>query len=199
MRIFMTIIVFMCCAFNSIFAQKDIKQIIYDDLLALNDMYNGCIINFKQEKWIIRDNDTIKQINTLTTLKDSSDSRVLIVEIDTIYPFYFVEVKFKLLANAPYSNLFSGNSFKYLLYKENDEYYKINGFLVSDILYVSNWIGRLKDSAKINAPNKFWSRYLLKRNVTKIQNYLSVSVLKEIKNLGFYICDKPYVKDIICH
>jgi len=186
------------CAFNLTFAQQDIKQIIYDDLLTLNDLYNGCIIQFKQEKWIINDNDTIKRINTLLTLRDSSNSRVLILKIDTINQFYFTEIKFDLLANTSYVNLFSDNTFKYVLYKENDKYYKINGFLVSDILYTTICPKLLKSVVKINTPRKF-ERHIKKRNVTKIQNYLFVSVLNEIKNRGFYVCDKPYVKDIICH
>ena len=199
MKLLMSIILFTCCAFSSTFAQIDVKQIIYEDLFALNDMYKGCILMLKQEKRIITDNDTINQINTITTLKDSADSRVLIIKIDTIVPFYFVEVKFKLLSGHPYINLFSKNTFKYVLYKEHNKYYKIDGFLVSDILVALNYKEILKNSARINAPNKFWRRYLIKRNLTKIQKYLSVSVLKEIKKSGSYICDTPYVVDLICN
>lgn len=198
MKILFTVTLFIYYTTSLLFAQSELKQIIYADLLAINDLYNGCIIQYKQDKWVILENDTIKQLNTIATLKDSSESRVSIIKIDSINQFYFVDVRFDLIAQAPYNNLFSANIFNYVLYKENNYYFNIDGFLVSEILYTTTPTHLLKSSAKISAPNKF-GRYIEERNVAKIQKYLSVSVLERIKSMGFHISDKPFVKDQICH
>jgi len=198
MKMILTLVLFICCPFNIAIAQSEIKRIIYEDLLALNEIYDGCIIQFEQEKWIFKDNDTIREINTIATLVDSSESRVLINKIDSVNQFYFVEIKFDLISKSPYFNLFSENIFNYVLYKDRNHYYKIDGFLISEILFTTSPPKLLKGSARINAPNKFM-RHLKNRNIPKLQKYLSVSVLESIRNSGFYISDKPYVKDKICH
>jgi hypothetical protein len=194
-----TLLLLLIICFNSTFAQKQIKQIIYKDLLELNDLYDGCIIQYSQEKWIFKDKDTIKLRNTLSTLKDSSESRVKVIKIDSISGFYFVEVKFELLpANIAYINLFSDNKFEYVLYKVNaNKYLKINGFLVSEIFNATGYSISIKDEARINAPKRF-NRYIRFNRADKIQKYLTVSVLKGIKDMGYNIRCEPYVKLDFC-
>lgn len=197
MKRFTFLVLMLCVALNSAFAQMDIKKIIFDDLLALNDLYDGCIIQFSQVKRIVNNSDTIKQVNTLVDLLDSSDSRVFITKIDSVGQYFYIEARFDLLSKAPYFGLFTENTFNYVLYKENSKYYRINGFLVSEILYTTTPLDLMKSYAKIKAPNRF-KKHLGKRDVSKIRNYLYVSVMSGIRALGFNFCDKPYVKDVVC-
>lgn len=186
-------------AFSPVNAQEQVKKIIYEDLFLLNDLYDGCIIQFEQKKLIIKEKDTISDFNTIETISQDFN-RITFVKIDSINAFYFVEVKFDLIANPRYVGLFSNNTFSYVLYKSEGNYYKINGFLISDILILnrSEIPEMVRDMARIEAPKKF-STYLIKRNVDKIRKYLSVSVLEKINQLGFSLNYRPYVKDIVCY
>lgn len=205
MKILIIVPIFIYCTFDLVLAQKEtiIKQIIYNDLLALNEIYDGRIIQFNQNLAVVKDNDTIIHQNTITTLKDSSSSRVEIINIEDQFGFYFIEVKFNLISNSPYFGLFSEKVFKYILYERANKYYKINGFLVSEVLF-TNKLKWYKKEVKRIAPDyrlnhHRFDRFIRKRNIVKIQKYLSVSVIKGINDLGFYFYDKPYVKDIISY
>ena len=184
-------------AFNPIYAQDQIKKIIYEDLFSLNDLYNGCIIQFEQKKILIKDNDTISDFKTVETIRQDFN-RLTLVKIDSVNGYYFVEVKFDLISNSRYVGLFSKSTFKYVLYKKSDKYYKVNGFLVSEILLIDTPSELLRSMARIVAPKKF-ARFIRHRNTDKIKNYLSVSVLEKITQLGFQFNYRPYVKDIVCY
>lgn len=191
--------ILLLAVFNPVYAQEQIKKIIYEDLFSLNDLYNGCIIQFEQKKNIIKGNDTISDFKTVETIRQDYN-RVTLVKVDSINGYYFVEVKFDLNANPRYTGLFSNNTFSYTLYKSQSEFHKINGFLISDILVLnrSEIPEMVRDKAKIEAPKKI-STYLKKRNIDKIRKSLSVSVLEKINQLGFQMNYRPYVKDIVCY
>lgn len=197
MRRSFTTILLLFYTFSTIYAQENIKKIIYEDLFALNDIYNNCIIQFEQKKIIIKDNDTIWDFKNVEEIRQDFENRVTLINVDSINNYYLVEASFDLIANAPYFGLFSENNFKYILYKNNNKYYKINGFLVSEILLTNTSSELIRSMARIKSPKKF-TKYLNRRNIDKIKNYLSVSVLENIKNLGFNIYYKPYIKDFIC-
>lgn len=173
------------------------KKIIFEDLLFLNDLYNDCIIQFEQKKLIIKEKDTICVFNTIETIRQDFN-RVTVVAIDSVNSVYFVEARFDLNANPRYIDLFSKNTFSYVLYKSGGNYYKIDGFIVSEILKVNIAADLLRDIARIEAPKKFY-KYIQRRNIDKIRKYLSVSVLKKINQLGFQFNYRPYVKDIVCY
>lgn len=191
--------ILLLAVFNPVYAQEQIKKIIYEDLFSLNDLYNGCIIQFEQKKNIIKGNDTISDFKTVETIRQDYN-RVTLVKVDSINGYYFVEVKFDLNDNPRYTGLFSNNTFSYTLYKSQSEFHKINGFLISDILVLnrSEIPEMVRDKAKIEAPKKI-STYLKKRNIDKIRKSLSVSVLEKINQLGFQMNYRPYVKDIVCY
>lgn len=184
-------------AFNSIYAQEQIKKIIYEDLFSLDDLYNGCIIQFEQKAILIKGNDTISDFKTVETIRQDFN-RVTLVKIDSVNQYYFVEVKFDLIPNSRYLGLFSNNTFIYVLYKKSNKYYKINGFLVSEILLTDTPREYIRSMARIEAPNKF-TKHIRCRNIDKIEKYLSVSVLEKINQLGFQYNYRPYVKDILCY
>jgi hypothetical protein len=184
-------------AFSSINAQEQIKKIIFEDLLFLNDLYNGCILQYEQNKIIIKGRDTISDFNTIETIR-SNFNRVTIIEIDSINSFYFVEVRFDLNANPRYLELFSNNTFSYVFYKSEGNYYKINGFFISEILMANIEPDLLRDIARKEVPKKLY-KYIQNRNIEKIRKHLTVSVLKKIDQLGFQFNYRPYVKDIVCY
>lgn len=186
-------------AFIPVYAQDQIKRIIYEDLFFLNDVYNGCIIQFEQKKIIIKDKDTIRDFKTIEEIREDFKDRVTLIKIDSMNNFYFVEVNFNLIANIDYFDLFSKNTFNYVLYKSQGKFFKINGFVVSDILILnrSEIPEMVRNEARILAPKKF-SIYLKKRNVDKIRKYLSISVLEKINKSGFKFNYRPYVKDVVC-
>lgn len=183
--------------FNSAFSQQSIKKVIYEDLLLLNNLYDGCIIQFEQKKYLIKGTDTKKDNRTLNDLKDDFENRVIITRIDSFNNFYSVVVRFNLIPNSRYKGLFDDNVFRYVLYKQQHNFLKINGFFTSDIL-------RIKEnplvSSKVISSNGFkkLSKYLKKRNVDKIKNYLSISILEILKNSGYEFYYRPYVKEILC-
>jgi len=198
MKVYFMTILLTYLASGLIYAQESvIKKIIYDDLYTLDNTYEDCIIQSNQEKWLITGKDTFKHKHTRQTLRDSSESRVSIIQIDSSLGFYFVEVKFDLISGFHHFNLFK-NTFKYVLYKSRGKFYRVNGFLISDILLISEPPNLIKSGAKINGPTFMFVKHFKKRNTIKISKYLFVSILLELNNYGYDYHYEPYVKDIIC-
>ena len=193
MRTFLILILSIFSFLNLTFAQKGIQRLIFEDLLVINDLYGGNIIQPESGLITIMNNgDTIRQMYKLSEIRGSFETHVLIISVDYQYPFYVVEATFPLLtACVPYFGLLS-DTFKYILYKEyehSEHYYRVDGFLVSDILKVSSLGGYSAKTRALTIPY----RYIRKKNTRKIQNYLSVSILKKIKDRGYSVPDKPYV------
>ena len=202
MKIYIKFILIVCLITNIGYSQNnDIKRIIYDDLYKLNALYDSCLIQFEQNVRIVKKDDTVHKINTVNTLKASYDSIVSVVNIDSSnLGFYFVEVEFNLIFNIPNCYDFYKNSFEYTLYKSpKGQYYKVDGFLVSELLYINELsAGRLKKQAKINAPTFLFTKYFKKKNAKNLSKYLSISFFKVLNKYGYNFDQYPYVKNTVC-
>lgn len=208
MRVILIIMLFfIVCVPNLTFSQEDkeikeIKKIIYDDLFAIYDIYDEEIMSVPDVLMIIKGNDTIKM---KLNLRDSSNSRVSIIEFKHISScLFFIEVKFKFFGPLGMWDFFSEHTFKYILYKSESRYYKINGFLVSEIFSARNFLsfGYLRDIREaqiIDFPRSFDNRKK-KKTADQIQKYLYVSVLKEINKYrgNSSVYDKPFMKNSLC-
>ncbi len=177
---------------------EDIKKLVFEDLLFLNELYNGCLLQNDQTSYVINGKDTVKNINTIDDINVEFENRVSIVHIDSTLGYYFVEIKFLIIPKSPFVNLFTENSFSYLLYRSNNTLLKINGFVTSEIFYVDDFpsvfVRNLGGINTYNRVRKLW----VKRNVQKIEKYLFISVLKKLHESGYYIDYHPYIVDEIC-
>lgn len=182
--------------FFQVKAQDNIKELILDDLLLVNEVFNGCLIQSNQEKIIVSETDTFKSITSIPVWSADID-RVKLLKIDSLNSFYFVDAKFDLIPNYRFSYLFANSIFSYVLYRSGGEFFKIDGFFCSDILNVELDPEWFRSFRIVNAPRSF-SRLILKRKASKIKEYLSVSVIAKINEFGFHLDCRPYVKDRMC-
>ncbi len=183
---------------QTILAQDNIKKIIYKDLFLINDLYKGVIIQNKQTVLRIQENgDTTLSTKLLNNITDEYD-RVKIVEIDSLSSFYFVKAKIMLTPNGSFNSLFD-SVFKFVLYKQDNIFYKVDGFIISEIEIINGFpiyiICNYLDLGYFNS--KKLKKYIIYRKTDKIKNYLSVSILEKISLLGYEINSKPYVLDLL--
>ncbi len=66
-----------------VFAQNEIKKMIYDDLLLINQYFNQCLIQHQQIINIIYPDDTVKINETINDLAKHPEDVVSIISIDT--------------------------------------------------------------------------------------------------------------------
>ena len=174
---------------------------IFEDFLWLNDIYDGKLLQEIQRERIIKDDDTIRNFKSLEQIRNEYDKRVIVHEFDSSGNFFFIEVSFRIIGKNPFFNFGDlQNRFKYVVYKDGDVLYKLNGFGTSEILLLDDVSN---ESLAINLMKvkglrkwKFKSN-LKKRDIDKISNYLTISVLKQIKNRGWRINTKPYVINLL--
>ena len=178
--------------------ESEIKRVILDDLILLDSIYDGCIISPTQNRMIIQEADTLREYYSLNDIKNSYDSIVSIIQVDSSSSFILVEVRFKLMEQVSFSGLFSNNTFEYVLYKSKDKLLKVNGFFVSELLLIDyerpEYINR---QVQLNAPKRF-VKYFKMREVNKVRSYLTVEVLAKINTLGYQLNSHPFVKDVVC-
>jgi hypothetical protein len=190
---YLFIFIFIIAQPKPLYGQEDtIKKIIYEDLYLLNNIYNGCIIQYEQSELKIFGKDTILYFNTIESIKTDFLNRVKVLRIDSLNNYFYIEVRFDLLPQSPFLGLFTNNTFNYVLYRKGNKFLKINGFTVSEILFTDTYSMDLRGMARIDAPKKF-GKFIINRNSDKIKNYLSISVLQKINALGIKINFKPYV------
>jgi len=162
-----------------VFAQNEIKKMIYDDLLLINQYFNQCLIQHQQIINIIYPDDTVKINETITDLAKHPEDVVSIISIDTSNnPWIFVKVKFLLSGGYDFIYLFE-NTFDYVLIQEKIEpskYYRVNGFFISEYLIIPD--NYINENSLFNY--KRIKRLENKNKYNKIEKMFKISVIETL-------------------
>lgn len=177
------------------FSQDQIKKIIYNDLMMLNEIYDGSIIDESQLKYVINNRGDTSLVNNVP---DNYLDKVNLLRVDESNGFYYVKVKFDIVSSYYYPGLFQDNFFEYILFKEEDRFFKINGFYISEILLINFDYNDIREVLKLEVPNRF-KKHLQKGEIDKFDKYLTVTILEQLRTYGWNINSKPYVKDLVSY
>jgi|GEM_PF-5796806 len=166
-------------------AQDNIKKIIYNDLIITNDLYNYNIIDTSLSLMYYDGTDTIHKQLSYNDIKQQYDKNVSVLSVDTIGNFYVFIIEFNNINFNCYPQIKNTTPiFRYVLYKKNKKWLRINGFITSDILFLGG--DDLFGLRYINEEKKYQKRLmkaLNSNNNNKLSSLLTVSILKFYKNI----------------
>jgi len=172
-------------SFFNLNAQSDIKKIIYDDLIVINQLYNFQIIDTVLVLRYYDQLDTVNKRLNYNEIKQQYNKNVSISNIDTIGNFYVFTVEFKNVSFNCYPQVKTINqAFRYVLYKKSNKWFKINGFITSDIQFLEE--EDLFSLRYIDVEKEYQKKLvkaLKKGNNEKISSLLTVSILKLYKDV----------------
>lgn len=163
-----------------------LKKIIIDDVILTNKIYCEQILQRNQRYVIIDDYDTSNIENIIPDII-SNEYNFKIISIDSLLGFYIIKAKISLISKT-YS-LFD-STLNYVLYRSGDRYYKINGFLTSELLIIPYFKHSKFTLEKIGIKyNKKILKYIRQRNAKKLREYLVVSLLYRQNIIGRFPVD----------
>ncbi len=162
-----------------VFAQNEIKKMIYDDLLLINQYFNHCLLQNHQMIYIIYPDDTVKIDETIYDLAKHPEDVVSIISIDSSNkPWIFVKVRFSLSGGYEFFDLFK-NTFEYVLIQEKAEptkYYKVDGFFISEYLIIPDDYKKENPLFNYERINKLEN----KNKYNKIEKMFKISVIENL-------------------
>lgn len=180
-RVILIVLFSLCFIENN--AQTDIKRIIYSDLILINELFDYAILDTNSIKRTIIEGDTIDSRLSYLNFKSSYEKNVNLLSVDTVGNFHIVNVKFDNVVYKCNSLLESKPTFRYTLYYSNNKYYKIFGFMVSDINFLSpNQLFALRYVDNLGVNIKKIEKHLNKLNYSKLSNFINVNILEFFKN-----------------
>jgi len=159
------------------------KEIIFNDLIIINALYNYSLIDTNYLMIIEYPNkERIEKEINYNSIIQNADSCVKIVKLRVYENFIFINAKFIGLIRPNCFVNFQDFEFCYLLYfdESKDFLYRIDGFITSDLLLVEDLnYNHMKKLAKVEKNNKYVKIEKLMRRYRhqKISNYLHSSVL----------------------
>lgn len=163
------------------------KEIIFNDLILVNALYNYSLIDTNYLMIIEYPNKmrTEKEIN-YNSIIQNADSCVEIVKRRDYKNFIFITAKFIGLIMPNCFVNFRDYEFCYLLYfdKSKDFLYRIDGFITSDLFLVEDLnFNQLKELAKVEKNNKYnkIGKFMRRCRHEKICKYLQSSILAYFK------------------
>lgn len=175
--------------------QNIIKKIILEDLLLLNNLADSCIFQHSQEFYFIDGDDTQHFVKTIDSVGFLTNM-IHINKIDTVGSYLYINASIGIITYHQFLFLLRNKSFDYIVKMESGRLYKINGFLMSEIL-LCRFEGHYDDILLCKYLNIKY-RDLKKRNIRAIRKSVKIAVMDNNNSNYLRRASNSYIIPKLC-
>ena len=165
------------------FAQVELKKLVQEDLFLTNEVYGYKLFDSTSIILTISESDSVRKKYSYAQQKKRVEENVNIINVDTSGNFLLFDVSFNNIKFNCYPTINNKNlNFRYLVYQSNNRYYKINGFLYSDVLLLDTDDFFTMNYFENYLNTKELERYQKNSNIKKLSKLLWSNILKVYNN-----------------